>query len=53
MSQKHINFSKKLHNAKNKVGILNQRFHNYMEDKRQIFEKKKDEALNDNIINDY
>ena len=53
MSQKHINFSKKLHNAKNKVGILKQRFHNYMEDKRQIFEKKKDEALNDNIINDY
>ena len=53
MSQKHINFSKKLHNAKNMVGILKQRFHNYMEDKRQIFEKKKDEALNDNIINDY
>jgi len=53
MNQKLINFSKKLHNAKNKVGILKQRFHNYMEDKRQIFEKKKDEALNDNIIKDY
>ena len=52
MSRKFKNYKNKLYIAEEKAEKFKKQFLNFMDDKRQMYEKNKDEILNDDVIHD-
>ena len=51
MSRKFKNYTNKLHIAEEKAEKFKKQFLNFMDNKKQIYEKSKNEALNDEVLN--
>ena len=52
MSRKFKNYKNKLYIAEEKAEKFKKQFLNFMDNKRQMYEKNKDEVLNDDVIHD-